>query len=82
MDKQQIIEILKRNTKIKFLGEQEDYLLRESGYEQIADEILKLAFNLPVIGSLACPNCKSELQLKIEPITNSDILNAIKANDR
>ena len=45
-------------------------------------KVKEISSNLPVIGSLACPNCKSELQLKIEPITNSDILNAIKANDR
>lgn len=34
-----------------------------------------------VSGSLACPNCGSELQLEVKEMTNSDLLNAFKAND-
>ena len=39
--------------------------------------------NIPrVSGSLACPNCGAELQLEVKEMTNSDILKALKANDR
>lgn len=31
---------------------------------------------------LACPNCGIELQLEVKEMTNSDLLNALKANNR
>ena len=35
-----------------------------------------------VSNSLACPNCGAKLQLEVKEMTNSDILKALKANDR
>lgn len=44
-------------------------------------EVLREVKILPII-KLVCPDCGTELQLEIKEMTNSDLLNALKANDR
>ena len=49
---------------------------------ELAQEQVKLC-NIPhVSGLLACPNCRTELQLEVKEMTNIDLLNALKANNR
>lgn len=45
-------------------------------------QVKNIGFEPPVSGSLFCPNCKSELKIEVKEITNSDILKAVKNNDR